>query len=505
MRAAYCSLPRSVWNRVLAVFRAGFEAQWSAGVWPVAPLFVHGSITAAFALLVRDMLPPFAYALVMLTLAMVLLALPLLGDFGFLLRADPAREWIEALPVRAAELRIARTLSLLLLVMALASAALVPIALLVPSGTGLAGRIALFAAGVGQALFVAGFLLGAQSLLGRRAEALLILMQTVLVGAIVVGCLLGLRLVPLLVHAHGPAGAPAWLGALPSAWFATFLADGDELTPAWQLAPWAALVLAVGVLFLAPQATGPSGRRAGWLAALLRPLRSLVSRAWVRAPERGSFDLVYDALPLEREFVLRAYPMIAIPLAMLFVGSRGSSGLERDGLIAVLLFTPATYLPILLVHVPATSSPEARWILDGAPVRRADIDGGALKALTARFLVPLYVLLFALAWSQAGAGLASRLAPIGFLISLIVMRGLYSKCVTDLPLSTSAGEIEARLDWTGTLLGLGMILTLIAVAALMLVTDAWRSLLVCAVLLAGEWSAERSLELAPDAPQRVTT
>jgi hypothetical protein len=268
------------------------------------------------------------------------------------------------------------------------------------------------------------------------------------------------------------------------------------MSAAWNAAPWIALVVAAAILFFAPQATAPVGRRPGWLAVLLAPLRAVLARTWVRRMERGSFDLVYDALPLEREFVLRAYPMIAIPLAMLFAGSRGASGLERDGLIAVLLFTPATYLPILLVHVPATSSPEARWIIDGAPVGRAEIDNGALKALAVRFLVPLYVLLFALAWSQAGPDFALRLAPIGFLLSLLVMRRLYPMCVTDVPLSRSASELEARMDWTGILLGLGLVLTLVAIAALRLVTDAGRAVLVCIVLLLVEWWADRSVRVA---------
>src|SRR5882672_8938061 len=124
MRARYCSLIRAMWNRVFALFKAGFDAQWGRGTWPVAPLVVHGSIAATFALLVRDVLPPYAYALFMLSLATALIALPLLGDFGFLLRADPAREWIEAQPARAFELRVARTLLVMLLAGALATSAL---------------------------------------------------------------------------------------------------------------------------------------------------------------------------------------------------------------------------------------------------------------------------------------------------------------------------------------------------------------------------------------------
>lgn len=478
-------------NRVLAVFRAGFDAQWRQGAWPVAPLIMHGSIAAALALLVRDDLPPYAYALFMLSIALGLIALPLLGDFGYLLRADAAREWIEAQPIRASELRVARTLLVLLLVLALSSAALLPIAVFAPSGLSIGARFVLVAAGVGQAVFVAAFLLGLQSLLGRRAETLLVLMQTLLVGGVVVGCLLGLQFVPNLLGVRGPHEIESLAQLLPSAWFAAPLADASASSTLWEIAPWIAFALAVLVLFVAPQATNPSGRRPGWLAFALAPMRRLVTRTWVRRDERGAFDLVFDALPLEREFVLRAYPLIAIPLAMLFAGSNGSGGIEQLGLIAVLLFTPATYLPILLVYLPATSSSDARWILDGAPLARGAIDNGALKAIVVRFLVPLYVLLFALAWSQAELGFALRLAPVGFLVSIAVVRGLYGKCVSDLPLSTDPSAIEARLDWTGTLLGLGFGLTLIAVLALIFVKTIVVAVAACAALLALEWSADR--------------
>jgi hypothetical protein len=482
-----------MWTRVFAVFRAGCGAQWGRGTWPVAPLVVHGSIVAAFALLVRDVLPPYAYAVFMLSLAMALIALPLLGDFGFLLRADPSREWIEAQPIRAFELRVARTLLVLLLAGALAASALLPIAVFAPAGVGVGMRVALFIAGIGQALVVAGFLLGLQSLFGRRAEALLVTLQTLLVGGVLVGCLLGLQLVPKLVAIHGPDDLARAFCCSPSAWFATVVVEPSALTSTWRAAPWIACGLAALVLFLAPQSTAPVGRRAGFLSILLAPLRALVTRTWVRREERGSFDLVFDALPLEREFVLRTYPMIAIPLAMLFAGSGGSDTIVRDGLVAVLLFTPATYLPVLLVHVPATASADARWILDGAPVSRAAIENGAMKALAVRFLVPLYVMLFALAWTRSGLEFTLRLAPLGFLVSLVLSRRLYDLCVSDLPLSRDSNDIKSDMNWSGHLLTIGMVLTIAAILAFKFVTSFTVALVVCAALVLFEWNADRKV------------
>jgi len=313
----------------------------------------------------------------------------------------------------------------------------------------------------------------------------------VLVGGIVLGCVIGPRLVPALVGVHSPAEGSTLLAGLPSAWFATSLATHEVLGAAWSSSAGIAIAASAAILAFAPQATVVEGQRRGWLSIALDPLRRLVARLWVRRDERGAFDLVFDALPLEREFVLRTYPMIGLPLAMLVTGARGPGGPEREALLAVLLFSPAIYLPVLLVHVTATSSPDARWILEGAPVSRAAIDNGALKALAVRFLVPLYAVLFAFAWAQAGLDFAARLAPAGFLVTLILMRKLYALCVTDLPLSVEPGSIQAKMDWTGTLMMLAIVLTLVSVAAFKLVTTIWIALAVAAVLVLLEWRADR--------------
>ncbi len=227
---------------------------------------------------------------------------------------------------------------------------------------------------------------------------------------------------------------------------------------------------------------------------MLAPLRALATRLWVRKVERPAFDLVFDALPLEREFVLRTYPMIGIPLAFLIAGSRGESDAMREGLLAVLLFTPAAYLPILLVHVPATASPEARWILETAPVPRSSHGHGAVKAVVLRFLVPLYAMLFLLAWTGVSFSFAVRLGLPAFLVSTILVRVLYAKFVRDLPLSVAPAEIEAHLDWTGILTGLGIGLTLASMLAAHFVTSLGAGLALAAVLVAVERATDRAVE-----------
>jgi hypothetical protein len=451
-------------------------------------------VAAVLCGLASGSLPPFAYGLFALAVSGPLIALPLLGDFGPLLRSDPSAEWVEALPVTRGELRLARTLLVLFAVFVLSLAALLPAAWFAPDSAGFSGRIALVGAGLGQSILVAAFLLALQSTLGERAETLLVLLQTVLVVGIVLGVAVGLRLLPRIAGLATPVGSE--LGFLPPAWFATVLVPPGEALPwIWRAAPWASAAAALVLLALCPLPKPPRARATGgWLAFLLAPVRALAGRTWVRRDERPAFDLVYDALPLEREFILRTYPMIGIPLAFLLAGSRGESDAMREGLLALLLFTSAAYLPILLVHVPATASAEARWILETSPLAPDSHARGAVKAVAIRFLLPLYALLFVLAWTQTDLGFALRIALPAGILSSILLRVLYAKFVKELPLSVAPDEIEARLDWAGVLTGLGIGLTLVAILAVRFVTNLGVGIAVAAALLV----IDRVLDRRPD-------
>jgi len=114
-----------------------------------------------------------------------------------------------------------------------------------------------------------------------------------------------------------------------------------------------------------------------------------------------------------------------------------------------------------------------------------------LKALAVRFLVPLYVMLFALAWTRSGLAFALMLAPLGFLVSVVVNRPLYALCVSDLPLSRDANDIKADMNWMGHILTLGIVLTIAAIIALKFVTSFGIALIVCAALVLLEWNADR--------------
>lgn len=478
--------------RVLALLRARLSGANRGTDLPIAPLVMHGLIAGVLCGLARGALPPFAYGVFALSITGALVAIPLLGELAYLLRADPAQEWVAALPASPFDLRLARMLHILIALAWLATGSLLPAAIFAPGALGVAGRVLLLLGGLGLVTCVGAFLLLLQSALSNRAEALLVLFQTALVIGVVVGFVMGLRLVPWLTgfDAFGAASAE-WTWLYPPAWFAAPL--GTDV--AWAAAlPVAAALVALGVLVLTPPAAAARrGRREPLLAFLLRPARALATRFWVRADERAAFDFVYDALPLEREVVLRTYPMVGIPLAFLVASTVGEPGSTRGDLLAVLLFTACIYLPILLVHVPASESHRASWILTTQPLSENVLAAGAIKALAVRFLFPLYVVLSLLAWSQAGVELVLRLALPGFLISLLVTRGLYKTCVSEPPLSVPPDEVRADYDWGGPFLGIALVLTIGAVLASRFLPTIGHGAVLAGVLIAAELVAERKL------------
>ncbi len=473
--------------RIRALLDARFALQAGAGGWPIAPLMMHAGVAALVGGLVHDQLPLFAFALVALALSAALVAIPLHGEFAYLLRADEAAEWVEALPLRPFELRVARTVHLILLLGLLSLASLVPPAVFIGlSEAGWLVALGLVACGLAQVLALAALLLAVQAIFRGRAEGLLVLFQTALMVAVVAGLVLGLRSLPLLAHLTH-FGARDWTTLFPPAWFAAPLGGSHA---------WLPLVLGLTALtvLIATPAPALQTKRGGRSAldTLLLPTRTLLTRLWVRDDERGAFDLVYDAAPREREFVLRTYPMVGIPLAFLGVASLGSDPLRREGFLVLLLFTAGIYLPVLLTQLAGSASHGARWILESAPVPQSAIDAGALKAVAARFLLPLYLVLFGLAWSEVGPERALTWTLPAALLSLAVLRAQYPMCVDALPLSQPPDELEAKLDWSGPMLMISIALTIVAVLAWRFVNHLPAGLGASAVLLGLEVLSDRA-------------
>lgn len=463
---------------------------------PVSAIFVHAVLATFVCALARGTLPPFAYGFFALSLMAALVCIPLLGELGWLLRRDPAGEWVAALPVRPRELELARVLHLSILLACLALGSTVPAAVLAPPDTALSARLLLPALGIGLIVLLAALLLLVQNLLGERAEGALVLLQTVLVVAAVAGIVLGVRHLPLLARmpALGAPQAPALWWILPPAWFAAPLATG-HLDPARLWLPLASALAGLALLFALPAPAGPRHWGRSWLAILLAPARTLAQRIWVRSDERGPFDLLYEALPREREVVLRAVPLFAIPLAFLALASTESgagAGSDSD-VLALLFFTAGAYLPVLLAHVPASATPAASWILSTAPVSAGAVVSGSVKALALRFLVPLYGLLALVGGVWGGPLALVRLALPGFLVALLCLRWLYPRCVAAPPLSIPPEEVHFDLDLFGLLGGLALGLTVFAVLANRFLDAWWVALLVSAALAGLELAADRNL------------
>jgi len=478
-----------MWRRVMALLRARIGAQREGASFPVAALAMQGFIAAVLCGLVRDSLPPFAYGVFALSVCGALVSLPLLGELSGLLTADEADEWVRTLPASDFEQRLARLLHLLLALATLTLGAALPATALAALGP--AGRLLLLAGALSQALFVAALLLAVQSALRGRAQAPLVIAQTALMLVVVVGSTLGLRHASAMVDWRAPADAVAGLAWYPPAWFAGPLAavSDRESLRLWKLAPLALALGSLALLVLLPPPPREAARRGQpLLSLLLTPFRRLAIALWVAPSERGAFDLVFDALPKEREFVLRTYPLIAVPLAFLVVDPE---------MLPVLVFTPGVWLPILLMHVPASSSHAARWLLDTAPIEPRALANGALKAVVVRFVLPLYALLALLAAGVGGIPFALRMVPAGLLVSVFVLRGTWSQCVDAPPLSTAPAELRVPYNLLSLLGTLAVVLTLVSIAA-MLALDTWLpAAAVTAALVTAELAADRAWRRSP--------
>jgi hypothetical protein len=463
-------------RRVLAICDTRLLSQVGGERVPFAALLAQGSLMGAVCLFVRGDLGPWGYGVFVLSASCALVAMILLGEFGSLLRADSTAEWSECLPASSFERRLGHGLAVLVLLCSLALGVLVPAALLAPEALSLAGRGALLAAGLGQAIFLGAGLLTFQVVLGDRAEALLVLLQTLLVVCAVAGLLRApVMAQELALIEAGGSPWPTWFNWMPPIWYASLVdaAPAGAALPRGLYVVLASLAAVLLFVVLSPAQANRGRRSTTLLARILAPARALAARFWVRPRERAVFDLVYDAMPLEREFVLRTYPMVGMPLAFLVAGTRGAGGQGLEDLLALLLFTPAVYLPVLLAHVPVTSSPEARWLMETAPVTENEVRSGAIKALFVRFILPLYLVLGLLACYLAGFSFSLRLCLPAALVSLLSLRLLYPRCVMGAPLSVAPADILVHHDWTGLLITLAAGLTVLAlVVQRVLVTPA---------------------------------
>ena len=167
--------------------------------------------------------------------------------------------------------------------------------------------------------------------------------------------------------------------------------------------------------------------------------------------------------------MVRTYPLVAAPLLLVLLGADATT-VEGEGLYALLLFAPGAYLPFVLMHVPTTATPAARWVIDTSPVDPLAEDSGARKAVATRLLLPLYLAMGALVAVLASPALAFRLWPVALASGLLVLRLLW-RPGGPRPLSTEAQELQS----TGAS-GLGGDLLTVAIAMTLLAVACWQKL-----------------------------
>ena len=475
--------------------KALFDAHWAAdraGL-PWLASSTRAVATAVLLGLVRDYLPPFAYGVFAASILMGWIAFALVGEWAHLLRSTEQENWLASLPATALDRRIARALHVLALVLMLAVPSALIAALLAP-GVDWATRGFFALSLVGGSIATAAFLAVLVLFFSGRFEGLWMALQSIGLGAFVLGLVesLGnlsrLRLLPEL----GDPTAP-FLWFLPPAWFAAPL--GSAGVPVWRFGLPIALSLAGALtLMLLPAARQGGSVKRGWLGTALGPLRRLAARTWVRPRERAAFDLVFDALPSEREVVLRSYPLVGLPLVFLVLAIVGSDEPRTQGdFLAIVQFGAVLYLPVLITQVPISRSFEAAWLLEASPSTPADLQLGALKATIVRFVVPLYLLFAILTWSLRGFESVPRLTLPAFAIAVVATVRLWPQCVVANPLSISPEEFSPPTSWYGSLLGWAMGLTFLAIFVERKVALPWGTLGLVAGLVVLEQLFERRL------------
>jgi hypothetical protein len=483
-------------ERIWILIRARLAGEWFSDKGaraPVAPMLLVAAMTALSAGLVRDALDPYPYVIAMLTLALGLTAIPLLGELAPLLREDPAEQWIAAQPVRPIELRAARIGTLLAILYALTLACLVPAAWLAPTEATWLMRFGFVGIGLVQATVMAAFLLGIQVVLGERAEGLLVAVQTMIMLGLIAGLLSALGKLPELAAIEGPTGLVAWV---PIAWFALVAHTDPGAFPA-ALALGSGIIIAATILLafapFPPSSTARSTRTP--IGLLCAPLAALLEHTWVRREERAVYRFVYDALPAERDFVVRVYPLLITPLAFLLLGAETET-LHGRGLLAILLFAPAMYLPVLLMYVPTTATPAARWVVEASPLDPRVEDVATIKAIFVRFLVPFEVVLGVVVASLGAPGMALRLAPAALVYGAVVLRTCYSDMCTARPLSAPAAELGSAFDGGGGGLMIVAILGAVASLAAMQLLPAVGTIVLVALWISIEFTRGRRSAIA---------
>ena len=165
---------------------------------------------------------------------------------------------------------------------------------------------------------------------------------------------------------------------------------------------------------------------------------------------------------------MRAWPLGFAPLALLAVGADPATDHGR-GLYALACFAPAAYLPVFMTFVPTTATPEARWLLDAAPLAARDEAVGARWAVFVRVVVPLQAAISGLLLAAVPAAEVAAWSLVSLALSGLVLALAWAGSVEGAPLSRPATELGGAFEGGGG----GLLLNALLAGGVALAT--WRS------------------------------
>jgi hypothetical protein len=407
-----------------------------AGWLPVAGILIHGGLIALVSLVLADALAPALFAALTLALSGLLCTTALLGDLAPLLAVDPAGDWVAAQPVSARDLERARAGVLVLVLGSLGLGGTLPASLFAPENWSLGQRLALPLLGGLQALALASVLTALLRAAGRSATEVAVGLQTLALLGLFAGVIGALSLLPQL-RAVEAIGAPwSWL---PPAALGTLAATAGGASG------WVWIAAALALPWLPPAGEAPSRGTQTPLARLLSPLARLVEGRLLAPTQRAPFRFVEAALPAERDFAVRAWPLGFAPLALLAAGADPATEHGR-GLYALACFAPAAYLPVFMTFVPTTATPAARWVLDAAPLRTRDEAIGARWAVFVRVVVPLQLAISGLLLAAVPSEQVLTWTLVSLALSGVVLAMAWSGTVEGPPLSREATELGGAFE-----------------------------------------------------------
>jgi hypothetical protein len=151
----------------------------------------------------------------------------------------------------------------------------------------------------------------------------------------------------------------------------------------------------------------------------------------------------------ERQFRVRAIPLLVLPFAMAFLAVMSETAGDSEALFAVVQQFPAIYLPFLIAFLPSSEGWQGRWIFFTSPAESmAAIRRGAAMAVLHVLAFPVMALLLVVHAMLFGPKSAVLTAAFSAGILLLLVPGSFRACEQP-PFSASPDRLAAGPDLGG--------------------------------------------------------